>query len=177
MTRRDWAQLSLQVLGIYAVLCAIGPLEAIWPFLWPLIANLRVDLGWFVGVTAMLLLAGMYLTVGFFLFFRHAKLVQHMAPIEAATTRNAPTAREVQTIAFSVVGLWVALGAVPEVFHCASLVFRLVQDSGKDGTPYDLLLPSFRVVFRLGLAALLFLRADVLSEWWQRHQRKPATSP
>ena len=154
MTIKDLAGLSCKVLAVYTLVLAFQSLNhfAILPV--SIMENFPA------GVTALLVMAAfipsiLLLTLAAILWFRADRFAGHMAPGKN-TSGEKPAVRgeDLQVIAFSVVGVLVLAGAVPELFQFVS---SLVLQRSLQYHPFSETVSVDTVSRAIGLAVRLVI--------------------
>lgn len=152
MTIKELARLSCKVLAVYTLVLAIQSLNHF--------AILPVSVGdnFPAGVAALMVMAAfmpsiLLLALAAILWFRADRLAGHMAPGENTSwEKPAVTGEDVQVIAFSVVGVMVLAGAVPELFQ---LVSNLALQRSTQFQPFNETVSVYTVSRATGLAVRL----------------------
>lgn len=154
MTIKNLAGLSCKVLAVYTLVLALQSLNyfAILPV--SIMENFPS------GVTTLLVMVAfipsiLLLTLAAILWFRADRFAGHMAPDKNTSgEKTAVSGEDVQVIAFSVVGVLVLAGAVPELFQFVSnlVLQRSLQDHSLSET-----VSVYTVSRAIGLAVRLVI--------------------
>ena len=116
MNKDEIVTLSLKLTGIYCLIL--------------LITNSSIFLGNFISVIGSRTLEGflmaiffsfipfvLFLLLSYVLLFKTTNLTKKMLPLEMASESRSITSREIQALAFSIIGVWVLASTIPNLIQ------------------------------------------------------------
>ena len=167
MVNRQIASLGCKFLGIYSILQSI-----------PLFGNVLQVFSFATddsSLTTNLLLSTflpllMIAALGIALLIFSNKFAQKMVPENAGKDTTASlSAKEIQTIAFSVVGLVMIVLAIPKIFQIGWNIHSL-QSAGDQRNTQELLMQNWSftlaTVIQFVIGIFLFIGSELLSSFW-----------
>jgi len=181
MTKREITVIVLKLLGVYAIIEAIPLLQYLWGFI-SLINRARAEILQQVWLYLAMGMPFLLMAVTAFLLITRSEriaglLVREDGPVSPTSSLSG---REVQAIAFSVVGVLVFLLALPKLCQLVLNLWYMRFQNVQGQLSTDRLVQSawqlgIAVGIQCGLAAILFLRAKGLADLWHHIQgAKPA---
>lgn len=161
ITRGDFAALAVRLLGIYLIVGALPSLAYV-------IESLLTRLSLPDNMQQLFLLdAAIVIAVGTFMVIKAAMIGGWMLPKETMNPHLPPgagTPQELQAVAFSVVGVMLAVFAFPD------LGAALTQYAARSHFEvYELIKPGIEFI----AGSLLFLRSKRLARYWQNLPATP----
>ena len=173
MTQNQIASLSLKLLGIYSIIEAIPLLrELSQVFAWRG-SKIEMETGPIhtdLLLIGILISVGLLLLIGFFLIFFSKSLARKMTTAEETITKTTElTARNIQSIAFSVIGLVMIVIAIPHLVQLAANLEALKRtgaESIKQSIQIGTWFYSIGMAVQFILGILLFLGGRGLSSIW-----------
>lgn len=169
MTKREIASLALKLLGIYCLIQALTFLAGVLNLVG--LNAAKMDLSWSLLVVAGVLPILGYLLAGFVLLAfgdRVSEKLMHEDKVAGARVSKITT-REVQTLAFSVVGIYVIATSLPDL---ASLLWSIAFYYRKGGPELaragaeNVWQSAIQVVVEFAVGAGLFLGSRGVSSLW-----------
>jgi len=178
MNQHQIASLSLKLLGIYAIIEAIPLLrELSQVFAWRG-STVQMESGPFqtnLILLGILVSFSLLLFLGFFLIFFSNSLAKRMSSKNEVISESTElTPKNIQSIAFSVVGLVMIVIAIPDLVQLAANLEGL-KSAGSEAIKKDISIGTW--VYSIGLAVqfiigvLLFLGARGLASCWYFFQK------
>lgn len=171
MTRREIANLCCRVLAVYALLQGIArlpyALTLIWPFIQTTVSSTEAMISALMAVGEPLL----WLTSGAFLWRWSGLVAAWMIGTDLHHDRNEPepspqplTATIAHVIAFSTVGLWVLVDALPRTFGFVMQVIPLrgAPAEARIGSSGWVITTSIELLLRLAIGLYLLFGASGL---------------
>jgi hypothetical protein len=165
MTDFRIASLVLKIVGIYSLVSSIDLIQ-------PLITAFAMSTTWtnisllFIGALVPFLLL---IIVGCFFLFYSNKLATKMISSDENNIGQELSSQNIQTIAFSIVGLILIVIAIPKLFYIGSNMYAF-KKAGDEAVIKNMSLSTYAyaasliVQFILGL--IIFLGAKGLSSLW-----------
>ena len=174
MTKRELASFALKLLGIYAIIQFLPFLQVLGSLASltssdPAVSMYRWTL---LGALASFALIA---AVGAALFVYSRELAPRLmgedAPLNVSSALNA---QDVQAIGFSIVGVLILLGALPDfmqfMWNWAYTLTHSAAQLGRGPAAYVTWPRGLSIVIQLVLAIVLFLQARGLTNLWHRLQ-------
>lgn len=174
MQKQEIVNLIIKVLGLYLIVSAIVMIQ--YPaimFSGQLIdskKNLAFFISLFVSIVPVIITFG----AGFMLIRKTDKFIPALtdASSKAKTEKGKLSAKEIQAIVFSVVGLYIFMTSVPELFKFG---FQIVSQIGKTGVERLYIRTSWpniiSIFIKCLLGAALFLQARGMARFWYELQK------
>lgn len=178
MTKHQIASLSLKLLGIYSIIEAIPLLKELSQvFAWRG-SKLEMEGGFpnsDILLLGIMLSVGLLLVIGLCLIIFSKALASKMVTSQELEDPTAElTAKDIQSIAFSVVGLVLIVFAVPHLVNIA-MNLQALKNVGVDSAKHNIAIGTW--AYSIGIAVqfiigiLLFLGGSGLSSIWHSIQK------
>jgi hypothetical protein len=167
MSRGDVAVLALRLLGVFLMIQG----SAFLGMLGMVFSGFGSGAGGLGSAVALTAPYGIYFGLGIVLVATAGwvgpKLLPNARRSDDAAGRA--SARDIQAVAFSVVGVWIAVWSVAELASATwYLIFRTARRSD-DRTAWDMASPLLvQFAFKAGVGIVLFLGAKGLAKLWHR---------
>ena len=178
MTKREVASLALKLSGIYAFIVSVSSFHSMMFMIATIGAQYADHPG--QGPNCALLAAGsvipllLLLFLGFYLIAASERLSRHIFPQDSAGEKTSPfSSEDMQTIAFSVVGLLLLTRAFPGLCRVILQISSALQHKTLSATVIKtgIIQSSVVIVVQLILGLYLFLGSKGLSGLWHKMQR------
>ena len=172
MTKREVASLALKLSGIYAFIVSVSSVHTMMY----MIASIGTQYDY--PGTPPLLAAGsgipllLLLFLGFYLIAASERLSKRLFPQDAEEDKISPLSSEdVQTIAFSIVGVLLLTKAVPGLCRAILRIFDMYHRNLPSAFIKEHIVQDSVVMVQLALGLYLFLGGKGLSGLWHKLQR------
>jgi len=179
MTKREVASLALKLLGIYAFIISVSLLHSMMLMIATYSAQYADHLGQVPSLT--LLAAGSMISLllliflGCYLIMASERLSRLIFPQEGTEDKiSSLSSRDVQTIAFSIVGVLLLTSAVPGLFRVMLRISQVLyhqKNLFSTVVKGRIIEDSVVLVVRLTLGLYLFLGSKGLSRLWHKIQQ------
>lgn len=167
ITRGDVAVLTLRLLGVFAMIQG----SAFLGMLGTIFSSFGSGVGGLGSALAMAAPYGIYLGLGIVLVATAGWIGPKLLP-DARRSDDAAgraSARDIQAVAFSVVGVTVAAWSVGDLGSAMWFLFFRSARPNDDHTAWELASPQLaRFAFQVGVGVVLFLGAKGLTNLWHR---------
>jgi len=172
MTKSDIFSLALKILGVYTIIIAISTLRSSFSMIFAYFNNPQYAPSMASIIVGSLLPLLILLIVSYYLIKRSDKLSKTIFPNnQSEKVILTLSSVEIQSIAFSIIGVLVIVWALPKLFE---IVTQLSYSKIHQGdvfsvrTGQKLIEYSVDVVIRLALGIYLFIGSKGLSTIWHK---------
>ncbi|RKY56513.1 MAG: hypothetical protein DRP89_01215 [Candidatus Neomarinimicrobiota bacterium] len=172
MTKNDIFSLALKILGIYALIVAITTIRFSLSMILSCISSPQYSPGLLSTIIASLIPLLLLLTLSYFLIKMSEKLSELLIPNgNVERIKTSLSTKEIYYIAFSIIGVFVIVTALPKLFQVITQFsyFKIHKgDAFSARIGQRLIESSVDVIVRFALGFYLFFGGKGLSTIWHK---------